>query len=215
MDEDQVESTLYSLTDEPPAEPLNERPERFLSLLRVGTLVIGERRELCMIRNISAAGMMIRVYSTVPIGTKAAVELKQGEPVEGTVAWAKDGALGLAFAEPIDVIDLISPPGDGPPPRMPRIELDAIAWVREGASVRRTRLFNVSQGGICVSSPVALTPEAEVIVTLNGLPPAPASVRWRDGDRYGITFHRVLPLPGLVSWLEEQRSQRPPAKVAV
>ncbi len=208
MDDQSVETTLYSLAATPPAMPLHDRQQRYLSLLRVGTLIVCERRELCLIRNVSAGGMMIRAYSAISIGAALAVELKQGEPVEGTVAWAKDGSIGIAFNEPIDVLELIAPSSDVPRPRMPRIELNAIAWVREGADVRRTRLSNVSQGGICVASTMPLTPDAEVIVTLTGLPPIAARVRWREDDRYGISFNRVLSLADLVGWLQSQRSKQ-------
>jgi len=30
-------------------------------------------------------------------------------------------------------------------------------------------------------------------------------VRWTDGDQMGITFNRMIALPILVEWLDEQR----------
>ena len=46
-----------------------------------------------------------------------------------------------------------------------------------------------------------------MIVTLAGLEPLPGVVRWQDGDAFGITFNRVVPLPLLVSWIGEQRER--------
>ena len=40
---------------------------------------------------------MIRAYSPIPVGTRLSVELKQGDPVEGTVKWVEDGLTGVAF----------------------------------------------------------------------------------------------------------------------
>ena len=60
LDKQRVETTLYSLDGKTP-EPSGRRTgERHVSLLRVGSLMIADRRELCLIRNISAGGMMIR-----------------------------------------------------------------------------------------------------------------------------------------------------------
>ena len=208
MDDQPVETTLYSLADAPPGPPQQRRnDERFLSLLRVGTLVLDGHRELCLIRNISAGGMMIRAYSSIGPGTRVAVELKEGEPVSGEVIWAEDGLLGLNFDERIDIVSLIAPDEGAPRPRMPRIEIDRTASVREGANIRRARVANISQGGICIDSPGDFTVHANVIVSLAGLSPIPGVVRWRDANSYGIAFNRVLPLADLVGWLRGQLGQ--------
>jgi len=64
-----VEKTLYSLSVETPGPPERRSTERFVSLLRVGALTIDGRRELCLIRNVSAGGMLIRPYSPLAVGT--------------------------------------------------------------------------------------------------------------------------------------------------
>ena len=102
MDQQPVETTLYSLSETPPLAPERRTGDRYLSLFRVGTLTIGERRELCLIKNVSAGGMMIRPYCPIPIGTHLSVALKQGEPVHGTALWDKDDCIGVTFDEPID-----------------------------------------------------------------------------------------------------------------
>lgn len=207
MDERPVETTLYSLDDGTPQPHARRNDERHLSLLRVGSLMIGHRRELCLIRNISAGGMMIRAYSKIEAGTCVTIELKQGEPVTATAKWAKDDNVGLAFDEPIDVISLISTSLEELRPRMPRIGVTCTAWVREGAIVHRTKLIDISQGGVKIACAKDLSLGAEVIVTLTGLSPTPAIVRWKDSESYGITFNRALPLPALVGWLQEQQDR--------
>lgn len=200
-----IETTLYSLTSDPPKAPERRSSERYLSLLRVGCLTVDDRRELCLIRNVSAGGMMVRAYSPIQAGTRVSIELKQGESVEGIARWADDELLGVTFDEPIDVLGLLCSSMDGPRPRMPRIEVDCTAWVREGAFVRRMRALNISQGGLCVESRYDLTIGAEVVATLVGISPTPAVVKWRDGNLYGIGFNRVIALPQLVGWLREQQ----------
>ena len=205
MDNQAVETTIYSLDGAPP-ERQRRRSKRHLTLYRVGALTIGERRELCLIRNVSAGGMLIRVYSDIAPGTRLSVELKQGEPVSGTARWADQDSVGVVFDEPIDVLSLIALRPDGPRPRMPRIEIASRATVRDGATVVVAAVDNISQGGLQIETSADLPVGANVIVTLNGLAPEPAVVKWRDGDCYGLAFNRVLAITQLVRWLQAHHS---------
>ena len=204
MDNQTVETTVYSL-DEAPPKRRRARAKRHLTLYRVGALTIGERHELCLIKNVSAGGMLIRVYSDIPPGTRLSVELKQGEPVSGTARWADQESVGVVFDTPIDVLSLIALRQEGPRPRMPRIAVGCPATIRDGATVVVARIVNISQGGLQAHCPVELAIGADVIVTPSGLAPEPAVVIWRDGDCYGLAFNRVLAITQLVAWLQAQQ----------
>jgi len=204
-----IETTLYSLKTDPPKPPDRRTSERYLRLLRVGCLTIGDRRELCLLKNISAGGMMVRAYSQIEPGACVSIELKQGHPVTGVARWSEGELTGITFDEAIDVLGLLCSTTDGQRPRMPRIEVDCTAWVREGAFVRRTRALNVSQGGLCVESRHELTIGAEVVATLPGLSPVPGVVKWKDGDLFGVGFNRVIALSQLVIWLGDQQDKQP------
>ncbi|HSQ99588.1 MAG TPA: PilZ domain-containing protein [Sphingomicrobium sp.] len=209
MEEQAVETTIYSLATSAPTQPERRGGDRYLSLLRVGAIMVEGRRELCLIRNISAGGMMIRAYSNIAVGTRLSVELKQGDPVKGVVKWVDNGMTGVTFDAPIDVVLLLAPPGDGPRPRLPRIEVDCTAWVREDGNVIRTRVLNISQGGLCVEARAPLTIGANVVTTLPGLAPAPGVVKWNEDGVYGLSFNRSLVLSDLVTWLQElQQGER-------
>jgi hypothetical protein len=207
-DEQPVETTLYSLATVPPGMPERRHDERHMTLLRVGSLLVDDRRELCLIRNISAGGMLIRAYSAIPAGTRVSIELKQGEPVAGTTLWAKDDLVGVSFDAPIDILSLITTPPNSPRPRMPRLEVSCVAWVRDGAVVHRVRVVNISQGGVRVEALNGPPTAAQVTVTLPGMPPEQGVVRWNDGVSCGITFNRVLALSQLVGWVGEQQERQ-------
>lgn len=201
--------TTYSLAASAPRQPDRRESERYLSLLRVGSIIIDGQRELCLIRNISAGGMMVRAYSPIAVGTSVTIELKQGDPVSGVVKWVDGELTGITFDEIIDVLLLLAPPGEGPRPRLPRIEVECTAWVREDGDIFRTTVHNISQGGLCVGSRSVLTVGADVVVTLPGLTPAPGVVKWRnEGGTYGIGFNRSLVLSELVEWLQEQQQEQ-------
>ncbi|MGH6705241.1 MAG: PilZ domain-containing protein, partial [Sphingomicrobium sp.] len=107
MNSQPVETTLYSLSDSPPApapEPDRRDGERHMTLYRVGSILVEDRRELCLIKNISAGGMMVRLYCSVTEGTAVTVELKSGQPIHGQISWVRDQQAGVAFNEPVVVI---------------------------------------------------------------------------------------------------------------
>lgn len=203
-----VETTLYSLSDAPP-EPAGDgerrEGERHMTLYRVGSILVEDRRELCLIKNISAGGMMIRLYCSIGEGTPVTVELKSGQPIHGRVSWIRDQNAGIAFDQPIDVIDILSTAMDGPRPRMPRIETHCPATLREGATVVRVQACDISQGGLKVRTETLFHPGADLVVSLPGLEPQRAIACWSDNGFTGITFNRLLPLGELVVWLHEQR----------
>ena len=204
MEQLPIDTTVYSMSSEVPAEGNRRADERHLALFRVGTIVLGGRRELCLVKNVSAGGALIRAYCTLEPEQKIEIELKEGQPVAGSVSWVRSSDAGIQFDKPVDVLDLLKTSADGARPRMPRVEVSGVGFVREGAILHRTQLHNISQGGVSVEAPNALSVGGEVMVSLPGLAPQPAVVRWKDGDRYGITFNSVLPLAGLVDWLHRR-----------
>ena len=207
-----VETTLYSLSEAPPA-PAGERErrggDRLMTLYRVGSIQVEDRRELCLIKNISAGGMMIRLYCSIADGTPVTVELKSGHPISGSISWTCDQNAGIAFDRPIDVIDVLSTAMEGTRPRMPRIEARCHATLRQGANIVRVQACDISQGGLKVRTDTTFEPGAEVIVSLPDLEPQRGIACWSDKGLVGITFNRLLPLGELVAWLHQQRkSQR-------
>lgn len=203
-----VETTLYSLSEVVPGPGVeSERREgdRLTTLYRVGSILIEQRRELCLIKNISAGGMMIRLYCKIAEETPVIVELKSGQPISGRISWTRDQHAGISFDQPIDVIDILSSTMEGPRPRMPRIETDCFATLRDGANTIRVQVRDVSQGGVKIACETLLPQGVDVIVTLPGLAPQPGVARWTDAGFTGITFNRLLPLGELVVWLQEQR----------
>jgi len=201
-----VETTLYSLSGAAPGAPEDRRTgDRLMTLYRVGSLLIAEKRELCLIRNISAGGMMVRTFCPIPEGTRLSVELKCGQPISGVVSWTRDIHVGISFDDPVDIIDLLSTSAEGPRPRQPRIEVSSFVTLREGATIYRMRTCDISQGGLKVQCDTPLTPGSDVVVTLAGIEPQPGVVRWTHANQIGVTFNRLLALPTLVEWLRAQR----------
>ena len=209
MDIQPVETTLYSLSDAPPSATADRRDgQRHMTLYRVGSIIVEDRRELCLIKNISAGGMMIRLYCSIAEGTPVTIELKSGQPINGKIGWTRDQNAGIAFNRPIDVIDILSTSMDGPRPRMPRIETDCYATLRDGANIIRVRVCDISQGGVKIACETVLAQGADVVIGLPGLEPQRGIACWSEGGFSGITFNRLIPLGELIAWLQQQREEQ-------
>lgn len=202
-----VETTLYSLNNALPQPGGRSEDERHLTLFRVGSITIGDRRELCLIKNISAGGMKVRVYCTIEEGTRLSVELKSGEPVPGTARWVSGDNVGIAFDHPVDVIELLTLSMAGPRPRMPRVEVDCFASARQGAEMYRVQARDISQGGVKIAVAASLTIGGDIVISLRGVEPIAGVVCWHDGECYGITFNKIMPLTVLVGWIQDQRER--------
>lgn len=199
------EKTLYSLSTEPPTAPDRRSEDRYVSLLRVGAMTIEGRRELCLIRNVSAGGMMIRPYSQLEPGTHVTIELKHGVSASGAAQWADNGLIGVAFDEPVDVLSLLTDPGGETRARMPRLEVNCTASLRYQDFTFRAEIANISQGGICIHSPVDLDLNSDVVITIAGLGPNAGIVKWQEGEHFGIGFNRVYSVEELMGFLKRQQ----------
>lgn len=205
MEDLSLETTGYSLRSEPPRSANRRGAQRHLTLFRVGALSVDGRRELCLIKNISAGGMSIRPYCELAAGTPVVIELKSGVPVPGTVAWSEETGAGVEFDQPVDVLDILMASNDGPKPRMPRVEIDCPASVRNGAVVHRLRACDISQGGVKLVGELPGDAGDDLTVSLPGLAPRQAALRWNSDGHCGLTFNRLLALSELVDWLRTIR----------
>jgi hypothetical protein len=165
-----VEETTFSFSNEAPRPPERRRDQRHMTILRVGTLFLEGRRELCLIRNISAGGLMAHIYSRVAIGDRVAVELKTNHRIEGEVSWVEGSNVGISFDEQIDVEEILASHSgleNGWRPRLPRVEVDRLATLRVGSEVYGVSTRDISQGGVKIEIDREFEGGEEVVLTLD------------------------------------------------
>ena len=199
-----VEETSISVSTAAPLPPERRRQQRHLTILRVGALIIEGERELCLVRNISAGGVMAHVYRPLEIGTRVQIEIKNDEPIPGRIVWEADSNVGIAFDQKIDVPDLLATSkilGDGRRARRPRVQIDRMAKLRCGASIYWVNTTDISQGGVKIETEHELPLDADVVLTLEGFRPLPGIVRWSKEGHCGISFIQVIPIGELCEWL--------------
>jgi hypothetical protein len=201
----QVVETGYSFSTQMPGPPERRTQERHVKILRVGVLVVDGRRELCLIRNISAGGLMAHVYSPVNSGQQVKVELKTHDPIAGRIAWTKDSNAGIAFDAPADIEALLANPStldNGWRARSPRIEVDRGAVVRIEGVPSPARIRDISQSGVKIETEAKLVIDGDVVLTPEGFRPLAGVTRWQEDGRAGIVFNEVIRLNDLIAWIK-------------
>jgi hypothetical protein len=195
--------------DGEPAE--RRRHRRGIAVLKAAKLIWGRVEDLCLIRNISPAGLMADVYFPVTIGTKVLVMVTEDLPLSGTIIWVRGSSMGVQFDEEIDVEALVAGFGksaSGHRARMPRLDVDAWARLRVGARVFSVRLCDVSQGGARVRVEGLSSSGDDAVLAMDRFRPVHGVVRWRHGSQAGISFNQPLGLRELMQWLQDDAGRR-------
>lgn len=201
-----ADETIFSFSKEAPASAGRGDEVRRLTTLRVGTITIDGRRELCLIRNISAGGLRAHVYSPLCEGQQVSVELKTDQQTRGSVTWVDGGTIGISFDREIDVEELLASQvaNDGVRPRMPRVEVDKLGELRIGARIYPINTCDMSQGGVRIEIDHRLNVGENVVLTLQKFRPVPGVVRWYQEGQGGIAFNQVIPFHELMNWLRRK-----------
>ena len=167
--------------------------QRFTLLIRTAKLVCESGEFLCIIRDVSATGLRLRLFHALPADGHMALELANGEVYFVERVWERDSHAGFRFATPIDVQAFIAEVSPYPR-RQPRLRLQfpavlscegqaSVATVRDlspqGARSETTRFLALSQ---------RLKLEGDLF------PAMIAKVCWRSGADYGLVFEQVFSL---------------------
>ncbi|MEA3065055.1 MAG: hypothetical protein QOJ27_1501 [Sphingomonadales bacterium] len=201
------EETIFSFSRRAPRPPERRRETRHLTILRVGALIGPNGRELCLIRNISAGGLMAHVYSHHVTGAAVAVELKSNHAVPGRVVWADESNVGIEFDAVIDVEEMLSSQAaldNGWRPRLPRVEVDRLATLRCGARLYGVNTRDISQGGVKIEIDQPFEVGREVVLTMEKFRPLAGVVRWCHEGLAGIAFNHLIPFHELMQWLKPE-----------
>jgi hypothetical protein len=202
--DDHVVETSFSISGRVPSPPERRQRDRIVTILRVGALIVDGHRELCLIRNMSAGGLMAHVYTPLQPGQRVIVELKTSQQIEGRVIWVRDDNAGIEFDKPVDITAMLANPAvldNGWRPRMPRVEVDRLATLRAGATTHWVHIRDISQGGVKIECEQPIEIGSPVVLTPEHFSPVAGTVRWHHDATCGIAFNQLIPFDQLISWL--------------
>ncbi len=191
------------LTDDEIAGGRHRRREaRLTTILLVGRVVAETGDYLCRIRNVAPGGMMIDCHVPFERGERLRVEFRNGSTVEVEVVWTEPGRAGVKFDAEIPLDALLHPPAGiaGSLARTPRLSAACTVLVWHNGQMSPAQLRDVSQTG-CRLDMSARTPiSGDARISIPGLPPRHATLRWSIDHRMGFAFHEMLSFADLSAW---------------
>lgn len=174
---------------------------RHLAVLQIGKLILRDRQALCLVRNISAGGVMVQSTTPLRADDPIAIQLKASDAIPGRIAWVKELSAGISFNAPIDVDHVLLPdPESTILPRQPRLEVTANAKLTAGRDEHAVELWDISQGGAKIAWSGALF-EEKVELAVEGLPARAGRMCWTKNGFAGIAFNLALPFDVLADWV--------------
>ena len=182
--------------------------QRYVMVLRDGFLHAGDERVPCVVRNISSGGLMARVYRPVELGEAVRIELAGGQLLDGTILWTRDWEVGVAFADPVDVEEVLAEQWvtetDGDRRKTRRVKVECPATLKVRMRYYFGKLCDLSPTGARVQTRGALKKPGDAVLALPDLPPLFATIRWINERDCGLEFREHIPAEALNRWLQER-----------
>jgi hypothetical protein len=165
--------------------------QRFSLLIRTAKLVYPFGEFLCIVRDVSATGVRLRVFHPLPQHKQAEIELANGDRHPLEWVWEEDGHAGFRFPGEIDVHSFINEENHWSrrPIRL-KLTLPAVLTAEGGARV--AWVLDLSQQGARIEYGQHLAVKQKVKLEAEGLPPLIANVAWRTSPHYGLVFQQTF-----------------------
>lgn len=169
--------------------------DRYRSVLTAGRIVIDGRDCFCLVRNVSAGGLMIEMATPPGAGDRVLIETAGLPPCGATVIWREGRLVGLEFEtrQDVEIICRRGVADAGLIVRGPRFRSDRVAeFVADGRN-SVVEVVNISIGGAKLRGATGIA--VNVLGRLIMGKPMPAlagSVRWTVGEEVGFRFAEPL-----------------------
>jgi len=174
---------------------LRQQP-RFALLLRQAKLIGNGREYLCIVRDVSATGVKLRLFHPLPEGNDFALEMTTGQRFPAIRVWEQEGEAGFQFDPPIDLVRFIAEAG--PFPKRPvRLSVDHPATIHFGGQDHPAMIRDLSRQGAGIETEQMLAIGQKLRLSASQLPSFDATVCWRRHPAYGLVFDQLLSLEQL------------------
>lgn len=180
---------------------------RYTLILRAGVIEQQHRSSFCLVKNISNAGVQVKLYAPLEVETDVTLRVADEPPLGGRVAWMQDRTAGIHFHEELDPTALLRVQQKLRPNRkrsMPRMNVVASAILRTRGRTLRAIVRDISSLGARIETDTILSAGDRAIVEFADLPSIEAFVRWSDGREAGLVFQTPIPMQIIAHWIESR-----------
>jgi hypothetical protein len=216
---DQATNTVRREPLDETAETEQRRAPRVTLLIRAAKLVSTQGEFVCVIRDVSETGVSVRLFHALPTCTDFELHMPAGAAYPVAPVWQRDNEAGFAFAEPVEVAQLVNEASEYPKRGLRLavcfpVTLSTLKGSCEGV------VENLSQQGARVTCDALLAIDQSLRISAPGLAgetrDVRAKVRWRRDRNYGVVFDDTFTLgdfarlaarlqaPGLLDPVPEQ-----------
>jgi hypothetical protein len=180
-----------------PGDPEQRVAPRFTLLIRAAKLVSAQGEFVCVIRDVSETGVSVRLFHALPGCHEFELHMPGGAVYQIARVWNRENEAGFAFAQPVDVAQLINESGDYPK-RGLRLALCFPVRVSTLSQTCEGVVENLSQQGARFECDTLLAIDQTVRLDAPDVSGAMrevrAKVRWRRGKSYGVVFDDTFTL---------------------
>jgi len=186
-----------------------DRAARLTTILMVGRLIADGADHICRVRNVSSGGMMIECDAAIAVGATVKVELRNLNSVEAKVVWSRPPRLGVQFASARDVAEILHAPPEREQqqPRAPRLSAACRVLLWHVGRTTAPTLLDLSQSGCRLMADTPPPAGASVRVTVPGLEPRHATVRWVRNGEAGLAFREAMSFAELSGWQTDHQAR--------
>lgn len=181
--------------------------KRETMVLRVGLLESGGKSSFCLVKNISAAGVQVKIYGHISPDCPVSLKVGDESPLEGKVVWIHDQLGGIEFNTPLDPTTLLRVTQKLASTKRrssPRVNAAVRALLRTGGHTFTAELCDISTSGAKVRTRKVIQPGPWVLLDLPGMPTIRAHVRWADEHELGLSFDAAIPIQIIAGWVNER-----------
>jgi len=146
---------------------------------------------LCIVRDVSATGVRLRLFHPLPVQGEMLLELATGERFAIDLVWEREDHAGFRFVGDIDVHRFINEKG-AYRKRSLRLSIRVPATVTVGDRAVDAMICNLSREGARIESDHLFARGQKLKVEVRGLPALTGIVRWRRAPDYGIVFQQLF-----------------------
>ena len=176
-------------------------------VLRVGLIQAGGRTSFCLVKNISASGVQVKLYGNLAAGCDLSLTVGDESPLPGRLKWVRAPLAGIEFNEVLAPSSLLRVTQKLSPSRRrssPRANTAAPVILTSNGRTVAAELCDISTTGARIRTRRPIVPDSSVLLGVSGLPPVRAFVRWSDDEEIGLSFAAPIPIEIIAGWLGER-----------
>lgn len=178
--------------------------QRLTLLLRAGKLITADGEYLCLLRDVSAGGVKLRLFHPLTLQGDCAVELSSGARLALAPVWQEGELVGLRFAKgPVEVGALLEDAGPFPKRTIRlRLHRPCLVAIHEPDRTLTGALCDISQHGAALLCEERIAIGTALELAAEPIGAIAARVRWRRGNRYGVVFTQSFRLDELARFAD-------------